>query len=111
MFHAWEFEVKDALKAGKNTIEIRFASTIPYIKKHELEHHIPLSEPPHGVNGGNWLRKEQCNFGWDWGPCLLTCGIWRPIKLIAGSGTRIKDIDIKQKHAKDGSVTLDITPK
>jgi beta-mannosidase len=109
MFRAWEFEVKDALKAGKNTIEIRFASTIPYIKKHELEHHIPLSEPPHGVNGGNWLRKEQCNFGWDWGPCLLTCGIWRPIKLIAGSGTRIKDIDIKQKHAKDGSVTLDIT--
>ena len=109
MFRAWEFEVKDALKAGKNTIEIRFASTIPYIKKHELEHHIPLSGPPHGANGGNWLRKEQCNFGWDWGPCLLTCGIWRPIKLIAGSGTRIKDIDIKQKHAKDGSVTLDIT--
>jgi len=42
------------------------------------------------------------------GPCLLTCGIWRPIKLIAGSGIRLKDIDIKQKHGKDGSVTLDI---
>ena len=108
MFRAWEFEVKDALKTGKNTIEIRFASTIPYIKKRELEHHIPLSAPPHGVNGGNWLRKEQCNYGWDWGPCLLTCGIWRPIKLIAGSGIRLKDIDIKQKHGKDGSVTLDI---
>jgi len=109
MFHAWEFEVKDALKAGKNTIEIRFASTIPYIKKHELETSYSFKRTSARSERGNWLRKEQCNFGWDWGPCLLTCGIWRPIKLIAGSGTRIK-ISISNKNMlKDGSVTLDIT--
>ena len=68
-----------------------------------------LTGPPHGVNGGNWVRKEQCNYGWDWGPCLLTCGIWRPIKLIACNIVQLKDVYVGQKHIKDGSVTLDIT--
>ena len=109
MFRTYEFEVKPFLKPGKNTIEVRFDSTIPYIQKHQAEHSIPLRDPPHGVNGGNWLRKEQCNYGWDWGPCLLTCGIWRPIKLIACDIVRLKDVYISQKHLKDGNVTLDIT--
>jgi beta-mannosidase len=30
-----------------------------------------------------------CNFGWDWGPELVTCGIWRAIRLESWSGTRI----------------------
>ena len=109
MFRTWEFDIKRFLKTGKNTIEVRFYSTIPYIKKHQAEHPIPLRDPPHGMNGGNWVRKEQCNYGWDWGPCLLTCGICRPIKLIAGNIVRLKDIYISQKHNEDVSVTLDIT--
>ena len=109
MFRTYEFNVKDILKQGMNTIEVRFDSTIPYIKKRQAEHPIPLRDPPHGVNGGNWLRKEQCNYGWDWGPCLLTCGIWRPIKFIACNIVRLSDVYIRQKHNKDGSVTLDIT--
>jgi beta-mannosidase len=109
MFRTYEFDVKDVLKAGENTIEVRFDSTIPYIKKRNAEHPIPLRDPPHGVEGANWVRKEQCNYGWDWGPCLLTCGIWRPLKLVAGKVTRIKDVYIGQKHLKNGSVTLDIT--
>ena len=109
MFRTYEFDVKQFLKTGKNTIEIRFDSTIPYIKKHQAGHPIPLRDPPHGVNGGNWVRKEQCNFGWDWGPCLLTCGIWRPIKLIACNIVRLGDVYVSQKHNEDSSVTLDIT--
>jgi beta-mannosidase len=109
MFRTWDFEIKSSLKTGSNTIEIRFDSTIPYIKKRQTEHPIPPRIPPHGVNGGNWLRKEQCNYGWDWGPCLLTCGIWKPISIIACSAPRIHDVRIGQKHGQDGSVTLDIT--
>jgi beta-mannosidase len=75
MFRTYEFNVEDILKKGRNTIEIRFDATIPYIKKREKERHLPAWKGPHDVKGGNWLRKEQCNFGWDWGPCLVTCGI------------------------------------
>ncbi|MDQ1035583.1 beta-mannosidase [Streptomyces sp. V3I8] len=28
-----------------------------------------------------YLRKMACSFGWDWGPTLVTAGIWRPVRL------------------------------
>ena len=34
------------------------------------------------LDGRAWVRKEPCNFGWDWGPTLVTCGIWRAIELV-----------------------------
>ncbi|PHH92539.1 hypothetical protein CDD83_6937 [Cordyceps sp. RAO-2017] len=27
------------------------------------------------------VRKAQFHWGWDWGPVLLTCGPWRPVRL------------------------------
>jgi beta-mannosidase len=109
MFRTYEFDVRNMLKPGVNTIEVRLNSTIPYIQQHQEKHPIPIRRPPHGVDGANWVRKEQCNYGWDWGPGLLTCGIWRPIKLVAGNVAQFKDVYVAQKHLKDGSVTLDIT--
>ena len=40
---------------------------------------------------------------------LVTCGIWRLIKLIACDIVRLKDIYVIQKHLKNGGVKLDIT--
>jgi beta-mannosidase len=111
MFRTYEFPVKHLLKPGRNTMEIRFASTIPYIESREKERHLPAWKGPHDVQGGNWVRKEPCNFGWDWGPCLVTGGIWRPIRLIAYDTARLNDVHIAQKHGKSVSVTLDVTVK
>ena len=36
-----------------------------------------------------FIRKMACNFGWDWGPTLVTAGIWRPIGLQRWSGARL----------------------
>ena len=52
------------------------------------------------------LRKEPCNFGWDWGPKLVTCGIWRPIRLVAFDTARLEDVHILQHHAASGAVAL-----
>jgi beta-mannosidase len=111
MFRTYEFPVKHLLKPGRNTMEIRFASTIPYIESREKERHLPAWKGPHDVQGGNWVRKEPCNFGWDWGHCLVTGGIWRPIRLIAYDTARLNDVHIAQKHGKSVSVTLDVTVK
>jgi beta-mannosidase len=35
------------------------------------------------------IRKEQCQFGWDWGPRYVTAGIWRDIRLEAWSRNRL----------------------
>ncbi len=109
MFRTYEYYVKEMLKQGRNTIEIRFDSAVNHVRKCELVRHLPIWKGPHDVKGGNWLRKEQCNFGWDWGPCLVTCGIWRPIRIIAYDSDRIADVHISQEHLKSGAVTLNIT--
>ncbi|MFA5309780.1 MAG: glycoside hydrolase family 2 protein [Dehalococcoidales bacterium] len=109
MFRTWEFDVKHALQPGKNRIQVRFNSTIPYIKKHEKERRLPAWKGPLDVPGGGWVRKEPCNYGWDWGPVLVTCGIWRAIKLIAFNTARIGDVRLGQRRLKDGGVALDVT--
>ncbi|MFE7270123.1 glycoside hydrolase family 2 protein [Streptomyces sp. NPDC057623] len=36
-----------------------------------------------------YLRKMACSFGWDWGPTLVTAGIWRPVRIEQWSTARI----------------------
>ncbi|MFE1454058.1 glycoside hydrolase family 2 protein [Streptomyces sp. NPDC058735] len=36
-----------------------------------------------------YVRKMACSFGWDWGPTLVTAGIWRPVRLEHWSTARI----------------------
>jgi beta-mannosidase len=111
MFRTWEFDVKAALKAGRNTIEVQFDSTLPYIRQREQEHHLPGWNAPHEVAGRAWVRKEPCNYGWDWGPVLITCGIWRDIELVAFDTARLTGVKILQNHEAPGQVMLEVTPE
>jgi beta-mannosidase len=36
-----------------------------------------------------YVRKMACSFGWDWGPTLVTAGIWRPVRLEHWSTARL----------------------
>ncbi|MFC7843603.1 glycoside hydrolase family 2 protein [Streptomyces sp. NPDC057382] len=36
-----------------------------------------------------YIRKMACNFGWDWGPTLLTAGIWKDVRLERWSLARL----------------------
>ena len=102
MFRLWEFDVKPVLRAGENTIEISFESPFTYIKQHESD-----QAPAKWVKGRAWVRKEPCSFGWDWGPDLPSCGIWKNISLETFNQGRIADVLIRQNHSGD-KVTLDV---
>jgi len=104
----YEFDVKRLLKAGRNTIEVRFDSAIDYI--HRAEKRRPIPNVGAGtIAAGVWahLRKSACNFGWDWGPMATTAGICRDIYLTAFNAARLADVRIEQTHAR-GGVTLDL---
>jgi beta-mannosidase len=108
MFRTWEMNLKDALHPGENAIEVRFASPIAYIKERAEHRSLPDWSGPREPKNRAWLRKEPCNFGWDWGPVLITSGIWRPIYLLAFSTGRLTDVHIHQRHS-EGKVDLSLT--
>lgn len=99
MFRKWMFDVKEYLVEGENSIIIKFASTVPYIaEKNSRRHLYPAGLPmPDRVYGSNLVRKMQCNYGWDWGPKCVTCGIWKDIEFKAFDIAGISDVVVSQK--------------
>lgn len=97
MFVGHRLPVKPYLKRGRNLLEILFHNPRSAILKRQPELRPMLSDY---IGGRTQLRKQQCSFGWDWGPRLATSGIWRPIRLEAWSFNRIEDFRITQSHTK-----------
>ncbi len=108
MFRTWEWDVKEHLRSGENEIDITFASTIPYIEGKFRNRAIPgwwNFDKTHAARWG-YIRKQACNYGWDWGIKAITCGIWKEISLVAYSTGRLKDLFVGQDHLTDGKVEL-----
>ncbi|KAL9972744.1 hypothetical protein ACROYT_G019109 [Oculina patagonica] len=99
MFHRYIFDVKGALKTGLNKIEVRFTSAILYAKgqANKSPYRVPPKCPvpvQRGECHGNFIRKEQCSFSWDWGPAFVPQGIWRNVSLQAYDSAVIRDITV-----------------
>ncbi|MEU5217705.1 glycoside hydrolase family 2 protein [Streptomyces sp. NPDC020807] len=39
-----------------------------------------------------YIRKMACSFGWDWGPTVVTAGMWRPVRLERWSVARLAEV-------------------
>lgn len=83
-----------------NVLEIEFDSALLRARE------IKKAHPDHvwvGFNGEMArlaVRKSQYHWGWDWGPLLMTAGIWRPIRLEAFTA-RVSDLRTDIKLADD----------
>lgn len=111
MFRTWEFDVKGALKPGRNEIAIRFDSTIPYIKQRMQKRFLWAGQNrDFDILSQGYIRKMQCNYGWDWAPRLITCGIWKSIGLVAFNTARLEHVSIRQQHTRNAvRLSVDIS--
>jgi beta-mannosidase len=109
MFIGWRWDVKRHLRAGRNELSIRFGSAMRYIRTQRPGHDPREFNDP--VGRCQVIRKQQCQFGWDWGPRFVTAGIWRDLRLEAWSGNRLESIRVTQTHRRDGSVLLHLEPE
>ena len=108
MFRNYIIDAKHLLKKGKNTLQVVIESPINKgVQKHdEIGYKFPESGNDlaeiGGVEGAKkvsiFTRKAGYHFGWDWGPRLVTSGIWKPVKLRGWSHHKIKDLFIKQNR-------------
>ncbi len=76
MFRQWVVELKQALKSGTNELLIRFFPGVKWEKEMAagLTYTLPEGERV-------FTRKAQFQYGWDFAPRMLTCGIWKPVRL------------------------------
>ncbi|HTO03561.1 MAG TPA: glycoside hydrolase family 2 protein, partial [Opitutus sp.] len=109
MFVGYRRSVKSDLRRGKNEILIRFDSAMDYIRTQRLEHQPKEFNDP--VGRCSVIRKEQCQFGWDWGPRLVTAGIWRDIRLEGWNRNRLESVRVSQDHRESGAVVLTLEPE
>jgi len=109
MFVGHRWDVKPLLRAGKNELCVHFGSARRYIRATRPEHCPREINDP--VGRCTVIRKQQCQFGWDWGPRFVTAGIWRDIRLEGWTGNRVASVRVTQVHGSGGSVVLRLAPE
>jgi beta-mannosidase len=89
MHRPHRFDVTGALRAGENELAIEFRSPLAYAREQAER----LGERPRAYPlPYNFVRKMACNFGWDWGPTLVTAGVWKPVRLEGWEAARIRQV-------------------
>ena len=106
MFRTYTFDVKKYLWLEPNELKVVLESPISRgIEKHDaIDFTIPVSGNDLSeigqVDGSKkvsvFTRKASYHFGWDWGPRLVTSGIWRPVTLRSWNNHQITDVFIRQ---------------
>ena len=108
MFRRWTFDIGDKLRTGENEIKIRFESVFRHDMPKYLSAPYKLQAWPNNDQSDIWLslyaRKAGYHYGWDWGPRLITAGIWKPIYVEAWDGWKLEDVHFKTRSLSGVSV-------
>lgn len=114
MFRRWSIPVRQYIREENNILKVYFHSPvkIDVPKWDALPYQYPASNDQ-SENGGLFnkkisifARKAGYHYGWDWGPRLVTSGIWRPVYIRAWSDSRINDVFIEQKEVGAGRAVI-----
>ena len=108
MFVPLRVSVRRGLRAGRNELHFHFASAARAVARLRPEHQP--KEFNDSIGRSSVLRKQPCQFGWDWGPRFVTAGLWRDLRLEAWSGPRLTGARVTQTHVPGGRVTLALSP-
>ena len=105
MFVAHRLTVRE-MKSGNNTIRVVFHSAIKEGKAAatQLSYTLPGEERV-------FTRKAAFNYGWDFAPRFVGCGIWKNVFLHSWKSFRIENIQFIQKSLTDSLAVLEFKLK
>ncbi|MCF8363000.1 MAG: hypothetical protein K9G70_10300 [Prolixibacteraceae bacterium] len=101
MFRTWKWDIKPYLKQGGNSLKVYIHSPIKkgielYDSYDFVYNATFLDQSEIGGVGDKkvaaHMRKAQYQFGWDWGPRLVTSGIWKPVYIKAFNDVSIEHV-------------------
>ncbi|MEG3122723.1 beta-mannosidase [Sphingomonas sp. GB1N7] len=101
----WRVPVKALLKPGANDLLVTFRSPIRTLQPMVLKTANPLpgeydsmfGDEPAGKQTSPYIRKPKYQYGWDWGPRIVTQGIWRAARIEAWDDARIEAMRVVQE--------------
>jgi beta-mannosidase len=106
MHRTYRFPIDEVLRSGPNTLTVEFA---PVAAHAEAVRDTVGARPNAYDQPFQYVRKMASNFGWDWGPTLVTAGIWKRIGLHSWTGARLA---VVRPHVTvqdgDGVARLDV---
>ncbi len=110
MFRTWRVDCRKILREKQNSLVVRFRNVfdenIPKYNAAPYELQAFGNNDQADVKIAMYSRKAQFHYGWDWGPRLITCGIWRPVYLEAWSDFKIRNVHIQQKNVSVAGVDI-----
>lgn len=109
MFRQWKISVANILKDKANKLRILFHSPIkvdlPKFESLPFRYEAVNDQSENGSifdkKVSVFARKAGYHYGWDWGPRLVTSGIWRPVYLEVWTGQKIEDVFIRTASISD----------
>ena len=109
MFREWKVDAKKYLKKD-NQIKIVFRNVFSVNLPKWKTAPFRLQAFPNNDQADTMIavysRKAQFHYGWDWGPRLITCGIWKDIEITAWNDARLLDFQIVQKNVSEKSADI-----
>ncbi|CAM4150274.1 beta-mannosidase [Saccharibacillus endophyticus] len=103
MLMAHTFDVTRVIRPGWNMVAVRFDPLLPHHKdKERFDWSSYTKERP-------WLRKAAMNFGWDWGPRLVTVGIWGGVRLKRHIQAKIESVFVETLSITEQEAELNIS--
>ncbi|MFH0989525.1 MAG: glycoside hydrolase family 2 protein [bacterium] len=110
MFRTWRIECKSLLREGQNRLAIRFKNVfdenLPKHRSAPFELQAFDNNDQAEAKISMHSRKAQFHYGWDWGPRLITCGVWRPVALQAWSGFKLNHVHVQQQNVTEAGADI-----
>ncbi len=109
MFVPLEIDVTDRLKAT-NELRVDFQSALKVGKERQTLYFEAEGINPKSIDRfeeRSFVRKAQYMYGWDWGPRLVSCGVWRPVELLEFAA-RLVDVHVVRTPDGEGGWDLEI---
>ncbi len=104
MYRRWKVDVRHLLRMEQNQLIIYFKSplTVNADKLNGTPYHKTAeNDALKGEKVSVYTRKAPYHFGWDWGPRIVTFGIWRPIHLVEYDNVILDEVQIYQEALSD----------
>ncbi|GAB1692523.1 glycoside hydrolase family 2 protein [Krasilnikovia sp. M28-CT-15] len=104
MHRSYRYDATGLLGDGPQPLNVRFTSA--YTEAEKVRDLLGARDNAY-PEPFNFIRKMACSFGWDWGPTLVTAGIWRPVRLEGWSTARLAAV--RPLATFEGTGRLDLT--